>query len=192
MTVSARLRNATRELLSGGIEHRENTMIDFERIGPESDTILKNLYEHYCHDMSEWLGFETQADGRYSYDTSVFWSGDFAAYLAKIDGVLAGFAVVASAERWLGKAAARDVKDFFVLRSQRRKDYAESMARFIWDQFPADWIVRVLPTNKPAVPFWRRAVHNYMGKAFEERTVTDQGREWIHLRFDNSRVVQRK
>jgi predicted acetyltransferase len=162
-------------------------MIHFERIGAENDTVLRNLSEHYVHDMSEWFGVQTHADGKFSYDTSVFWKGDFAVYLAKSDDNLAGFAVVGSADRWLGRQAARDVKDFFVLRAHRGKNIAETMARFIWDEFPAEWLVRVLPSNKPAVPFWRRAIRNYKDVEFVERRVTDEGRDCIHLHFDNSR-----
>ena len=33
------------------------------RIGPESDVLLRNLFEHYCHDMSEWFDIDTRADG---------------------------------------------------------------------------------------------------------------------------------
>jgi hypothetical protein len=44
------------------------------RIGPESDVLLRNLFEHYCHDMSEWFDFDTTADGSYSHDTSSIWA----------------------------------------------------------------------------------------------------------------------
>ena len=32
------------------------------RIGPEADALLRNLFEHYCYDMSEWFEFDTGAD----------------------------------------------------------------------------------------------------------------------------------
>lgn len=161
-------------------------MVQFQLIGPESDSLLRNLYELYVHDMSEWLGLDVHANGKFEYDISPFWRGDYAAYIAKHDDKIAGFAVVQSAEKWLGEPKARDVKDFFVLRAYRRKAIAIEMAKFMWDQSPARWIVRVLPTNKPALPFWRRAVSDYLNARFEERIVQENGREWIHLRFDNS------
>jgi hypothetical protein len=48
----------------------------------------------------------------------------------------------------------------------------------------------VLVANKPALPFWRRAVRDYMQAEFEERGVLERGsdsveREWVHLRFDS-------
>lgn len=167
-------------------------MIDFERIGRAGDAILRNLYEHYVHDMSEWLGIDTHADGTYGHDTAPLWDGDFAVYLARVDGALAGFGVVGSAEAWLGRPAARDIKDFFVLRRYRHRGVGDALALHLWNEFPAQWLVRVLVANKPALPFWRRLVRDYRGDDFQERSIVERGRdsldrEWIHLCFDNTR-----
>jgi predicted acetyltransferase len=168
------------------------TMIELERIGKSGDVILRNLYEHYVHDMSEWLGIDTHADGTYGHDTAPLWEGDFAVYLARVDAALAGFGVVGSAESWLGKSAARDVKDFFVLRRYRHRGVADALALHLWNEFPAEWIVRVLVANQPALSFWRRLVRGYRADAYEERLIVERGRDsvdrdWIHLRFDNAR-----
>ena len=45
-------------------------MPTFDRVGPEADPILRNLYEHYVHDMSEWFGINVRADGAFGHDTS--------------------------------------------------------------------------------------------------------------------------
>jgi hypothetical protein len=70
-------------------------------IGPESDVLLRNLFEHYCHDMSEWFDFDTTADGSYSHDTSSIWANEYGAYLAKVGSSIAGFALIGSAAAWL-------------------------------------------------------------------------------------------
>ena len=64
------------------------------RIGPESDTLLGNLFEHYCHDMSEWFEIDTGADGRYAHDTSSVWTDGHDVYLARVGDSIAGFALV--------------------------------------------------------------------------------------------------
>jgi predicted acetyltransferase len=135
--------------------------ITFERIDVKSDAILRNLYEHYVHDMSEWLGIEVRADGRFAFDTSPLWSRDTAVYFAKLGEQLAGFCVAISAEKWTGNPAARDVKDFFVLRAHRHAGVADAMAKHLFSQFSTQRVVRVLITNKPALPFWRRAVRKH-------------------------------
>ena len=159
-------------------------MITFERVGGAADPILRNLYQLYIHDMSEWLGLDVGDDGCYAFDTAALWHGDLAVYLARADGRLAGFGVAASAKAWLGREAARDVKDLFVLRRYRQQGVGRALAQHLWREFPGEWLVRVLAANRPAVPFWRAAVRAFTGSAFEESAAQDRGRAWIHLRFD--------
>jgi predicted acetyltransferase len=162
-------------------------VITFERVEMEADPILRNLYQLYIHDMSEWLGLDAGADGRFDFDTGILWRADSAVYLARVVGSLAGFGVASSAKAWLGREAARDVKDLFVLRRHRQQGVGRALAQHLWREFPTEWLVRVLAANRPAVPFWRTAVREFCGDAFEESLVESRGREWIHLRFDGSR-----
>jgi predicted acetyltransferase len=162
-------------------------VITFERAGIAADPIMRNLYQLYIHDMSEWLGLATSDDGRFTFETATLWQEDVAVYLARVAGSLAGFGVVASAGPWLGRPAARDVKDFFVLRRHRQEGVGRSLAQHLWREFPGEWLVRVLAANRPAVPFWRAVVRDLRGDSFEESVVQHRGREWIHLRFDAGR-----
>ncbi|HEY6476131.1 MAG TPA: GNAT family N-acetyltransferase [Polyangia bacterium] len=162
-------------------------MITFERAGIAADPILRNLYQLYIHDMSEWLELEAGADGRFAFDTGALWRGDVGVYLARIADSLAGFAVVSSAKPWLGREAARDVKDFFVLRRHRREGVGRALAQHLWREVPGEWLVRVLAANRPALPFWRAAVRDLRGDDFDDSVAEDRGRQWIHLRFDSSR-----
>src|SRR5215218_2382524 len=79
------------------------------KIGPESDVLLRNLFEHYAHDMAEWFEIDTKADGSYSYDTSVVWKNSYNAYFAKVDNSIVGFGIIGSAGEWLGDSDAFDV-----------------------------------------------------------------------------------
>jgi predicted acetyltransferase len=153
------------------------------RIGPESDVLLRNLFEHYCHDMSEWFDVDTEADGSYSYDTASVWASEQEVYLATVDTSIAGFALIGSGADWLGDTGARDVHEFFVLRKFRRRGVGKQMAALLWNEHPGEWLVRVLEANAPAVLFWRTAISSYStGSYEEERRVIDE-RSWIFFRF---------
>jgi len=160
-----------------------------ERVGVEADATLRNLYEHYVHDMSEWFGLDVRADGSFGYDTTPIWKGEHAVFFARVGERLAGFGVVGSAERWLGDATVRDVKDLFVLRRYRRQGVGDALAGHLWDAFAGPWLVRILAANAPALSFWRKAVGRYTGDRYDEQAVRDGGRDWVRLRFDSS--VQR-
>jgi predicted acetyltransferase len=153
------------------------------KIGPESDVLLRNLFEHYIHDMTEWFEIDTQADGSYSYDTSLIWANNYDAYLVKVRESIAGFAVVGSAVEWLGDIGAHDVHEFFVIRRFRRKSVGRRMAELLWNERPGDWLVRVLESNAPAVRFWRSAITNHARGSCKEEGRLVNGRAWRFFRF---------
>jgi predicted acetyltransferase len=157
------------------------------KIGPESDALLRNLAEHYCHDMSEWFDLDTGADGRYSYDTVSVWA-KYDSYLAKVANSIAGFALIGSASEWLADVGARDVHEFFIMRKFRRRGIGRSMARFLWNEYPGEWLVRVLEANAPAVTFWRCEISSYSVGSYREAQQIVHGRRWKFFRFVSNKA----
>lgn len=158
------------------------------KIGPESDVLLRNLFEHYCHDMSEWFELDTGADGRYSYDTASVWEKGYDAYLAKVGDAIAGFALIGSGGEWLGDIGAHDVHEFFIMRKFRRHGVGRSMATFLWNEQPGEWLVRVLEANAPAITFWRGEISIYSLGSYREEQHIVNGRPWKFFRFVSNRA----
>jgi len=157
--------------------------LTISKIGPESDILLRNLFEHYCHDMSEWFEVDTGTDGRYSRDTSAVWANRCEVYLAKVGDSIAGFALIGSGAEWLGEIGAHDVHEFFVMRRFRRRGVGQSMTTFLWNQYSGEWLVRVLEANAPALSFWRDAISRYAPGSCREEQRTVNGRLWRFFRF---------
>ena len=157
--------------------------LSISKIGPESDVLLRNLFEHYIYDMSEWFEIDTDADGRYAYDTSSFWVNGYDVYLAKVGDSIAGFAIAGPAVEWLGDIGANDVHEFFVIRRFRRNGFGQRMAAMLWNERPGEWLVRVLEYNTPAVLFWRTAIKSYTRGSYEEEGRIVKGRAWRFFRF---------
>ena len=153
------------------------------KIGPESEVVLRNLFEHYLLDMAEWFELDTQADGSYSYDTSSIWKKGCDAYLAKVGDSVAGFALVGSAVEWLGDIGAQDMNEFFVVRGFRRSGCGQRMATLLWNERPGEWLVRVLELNAPAILFWRTAISSHSRGSYVEEGRIVNGRAWRFFRF---------
>lgn len=160
-----------------------NSDLSMLKLGPESDVLLKNLFEHYIHDMAEWFDIDTEPDGSYSYDTASVWRHGYDVYLAKAGESIAGFALIGSAAEWLGDSGAHDVHEFFVIRRFRRRGFGQSMAIRLWSMYPGEWLVRVLEVNKPAVLFWRNAISGYTQGCYREEKRTVNGRAWRFICF---------
>ena len=158
------------------------------KIGPGSDVLLRNLFEHYCHDMSEWFELDTGVDGRYSYDTASVWEKGYDAYLAKVGDSIAGFALIGSGREWLDDIGAHDVHEFFIMRKFRRHGVGRSMATFLWNEHPGEWLVRVLEANAPAITFWRGEISIYSLGSYREEQHIVNGRPWKFFRFVSNRA----
>jgi predicted acetyltransferase len=156
--------------------------LSLSKIGPESDLVLRNLFEQYLHDMAEWFEFDTKPDGSYSYDASSIWESGYDAYLAKVGDSLAGFALVGSAVEWLGDVGSHDVHEFFVIRRFRRNGFGQRMATLLWNERPGEWLVRAMGANGPAVLFWRTTISRYSRGSYEEERIVN-GRPWRFFTF---------
>jgi predicted acetyltransferase len=152
------------------------------KIGPESDGILRTLFQHYLRDMAQWFEVDAEPDGSYAYDFSSIWK-NYDVYLAKVDAAEAGFALVGSAAEWIDDSRIHDVHEFFVMTKFRRQGIGQRMVTFLWNQYPGEWLVRVLEANAAAVRFWRITISNYSRNSQKEETRIVNGRAWRFFRF---------
>jgi predicted acetyltransferase len=156
--------------------------VEIQPLQAAEEAVLGNLLELYLHDMAEWFGFDLRADGRYGYDLT----SAKTAYLVRVDGALAGFALIHSAAPWLDKPDSMDVDEFFIVRRFRQQGLGEHVARWLWELHPGPWLVRVYEANVPAVPFWRGAIAAFTHQDFtEERRLIDD-KPWRFFTFDSA------
>jgi predicted acetyltransferase len=160
--------------------------LSIAKIGPESEPVLRNLFQHYLRDMSDWFEVESNPDGSYSYDTTSLWEQGYDVYLATVDDSIAGFALIGSATEWLGDIGVHDVHEFFVLRKFRRTGIGRRMATLLWDERPGEWLVRVAEINAPAIPFWRNVISTYARGPHKEEARVINGRPWRFFRFESA------
>lgn len=87
------------------------------QIKREERKILENLFFYYIYDMSEYMKWNPDHEGKFSYDPSSFdlyWQQkDHIPYFIYVDTELAGFVLV---RRYPSDLSTYDVAQFFVLR----------------------------------------------------------------------------
>jgi predicted acetyltransferase len=145
-------------------------MISLDPAAPEERAALANLMQLYVYDWSELGGLDVRADGRFAdYPLDAYWRDDWRhPFLVRVDGKLAGFALVAARSRLTGAAGVNDMAEFFVMRGYRRKGVGLSAASAAFDRFPGRWEIRQRDENVAATAFWRRVVARYTGGRYEE------------------------
>ena len=160
------------------------TGLDLRRVDRSQEEVVRNLMEHYCHDMAEWFLLDANEDGNYSYPAHKIWNDVVHVYLAYLGRIPVGFALIGSAEPFVGDSAARDLDEFFVVRRHRRSGIGQALATHMWEQYPGKWLVRVYQGNRSAILFWQRAIARYTDGRFQEEERSVSGRPWSYFSFE--------
>jgi predicted acetyltransferase len=115
--------------------------------------VVGHLFELYAHDFSELNGVDVDERGVYGYAyLDTYWTEpERHPFLIRVDGRLAGFALVRA-------LPPHDMAEFFVMRKYRRGGVGVQAARSVFARFPGEWQVREIDANVGAVSFWRRAI----------------------------------
>jgi len=168
---------------------------------PETKFIINNLYPLYLHDLSEIWGWAPNKYGVFEDDETmslheqnkvfdIWWSKPSVLfpYLIKVEGIPAGFALVATPP-YTPHGSEFYLNEFFILRSFRGQGVAETAAVQVFDNHQGTWELQTNPeeTNKRAQSFWRRTIHHYTAQNYEEETIdtTNDGKKMI-FRFESS------
>ena len=142
---------------------------------PQDHVALDNLWQLYVHDFSEQMHLPLRDDGRFEgrafdADGSDPWRH---AFLLRVDGGLAGFALIQERSRLTGAAGVHDMAEFFVARGHRRRGVGRRAAIAAFDRFRGPWEVRQRQTSVAATAFWRRVIGTYTGGDFEDIAWSD-------------------
>jgi predicted acetyltransferase len=147
--------------------------IQLERVEARDKPVLRRLLELYLYDFSEYDQADVSEHGLYEYEyLDHYWTehGRFA-YFLRVNGRLAGFALVR--DREVEGRLVHGLAEFFVLRKYRRQGTGSRFARRLFDLFPGRWQVAQEEANRPSQLFWRRVIGEYTYGQFTEISLPD-------------------
>ena len=159
--------------------------IDIQKAARRDTPVLRQLYELYCHDFSEYTQSDVADNGMYTDDgflKDAWPNRNWSAWLARVDDRLAGFAWVRFGSlfrpedpqtRQLDAAGllAGDhalIEEFFVMRKYRRRGVGAAVAQRLFERFNGVWEVSEMIENTPAQAFCRTVIDRYTGGKYIE------------------------
>jgi predicted acetyltransferase len=150
--------------------------IELVRAVPSDAVKLGNLLQYYVYDLTEVVDSALGGDGRFVVPSlDAYWTDTWRyPHLVRVDGKLAGFALVQQRSRITGDETTWDVAEFFVMRKYRRQGVGTVVATRLFDSFRGRWEVRELKTNLAAIAFWRRVIGAYTSGNYEETLIDDE------------------
>jgi len=138
--------------------------------GRDQAAILANLMELYVYEFSDISDRDLGPDGRFGYrHLEAYWQepGRYP-FLLRVDGALAGFALVLERGIVDPGEPGHLVAEFFVLRAYRKRGVGEAAAVHLFRKFPGRWWIAEHEANTPAQAFWRRVIGRYTGGSYRE------------------------
>ena len=140
---------------------------------------LERLFQLYQYDFSEIMGGDVGDDGLFHYlSLGEVWNDDRShVYIMRVEGQLAGVAIVIQRSHFSGDPDITFMDEFFVMRKYRRVGAGSEFATRLFDMFPGRWEVAEVAPNTDGAAFWRAVIGTYMGGEFEERV--EDGDKWI-------------
>lgn len=157
--------------------------------------LIQNMARFYIYDISRYCGFTSDEyvwtlpqDGLYEANDfkKYFTEADRKAYLVKVNEEIAGFAL-------LNKVGTHDKIDwnmgeFFIIARFQGKGVGYQVAQQIWQMHQGLWEVSVIPENKPALIFWRKAINEFTKSNYLEEVkliqMSDYKAERVIFEFD--------
>lgn len=125
--------------------------------GPEHADLIRNLYQYYAYESSDWEDEDVEVDGRFYIHEPHFqryWQeADWRAELILVDGFIAGFLLVERSE--LPGLDALELADLFVLKKYRRLGIGRAVATQVLLEGECDWLVRFFGEDEVAQAFWK-------------------------------------
>lgn len=131
--------------------------LELVETGPEHVELIRNLYQFYAYESSDWEQEDVEVDGRfYIHDEHLarYWQEpQWSAQLILVDGFIAGFLLIERSE--LPGIDALELADLFVLKKYRRLGIGSALATQVLMSGEGDWLVRFYRQDEVAAAFWR-------------------------------------
>jgi predicted acetyltransferase len=161
-------------------------MVALEPITRDQAPVLRNLFELYVHDFSEYVPIDLQPSGRFDVPVGDQWWAreDHFPFFIRASGKLSGFALARRGSRVSAATDVMDVAEFFVLRGARRHGVGSAAAVALFDMFPGAWEIRIRRANPAALNFWVRVAASWLGQPVAAQPLSIEGVDWDLLRVE--------
>lgn len=131
--------------------------IELVETGPEHADLIRNLYQFYAYESSDWEQEDVEVDGRfYIHEEHLarYWQdAEWSAHLILVDGFIAGFLLIERSE--LPGIDALELADLFILKKYRRHGIGRAVATQVLLSGEGAWLVRFYRQDETALAFWR-------------------------------------
>jgi len=143
--------------------------IELAPVKLEEREVPANLLEKYNYEFSQYNLCDVNGLGLYGYKwLDCYWiEDDRWAFFIKVDGNLAGFAMVNDIPEAPDRPMDYSLAELFVMYKYRRLGAGTLAAKSVFSMFKGHWQLKRHPRNIGSVRFWDKAVAEFTGGEYE-------------------------
>lgn len=136
---------------------------------------IENLMQFFMYEFSEWLPIKLGRHGLFAIqEKTAYWRKPATRpMLIRVDGELAGFAIVDDAVHF--PEVQYNLGYFFVIRRFRGRGIGKQVVTHLLTQLPGQWQIFHIDDNQPARAFWARVVPDLSSGTFSCQPITADG-----------------
>ncbi|MBW7477334.1 GNAT family N-acetyltransferase [Paenibacillus oenotherae] len=146
-------------------------MITIHEVEYDKKPALKNLLELYRYDFTEFDPDDVNEDGLYDdyMNFDYYWTEEGRyPFFIRVDGKLAGFALVREIGTSEHNQTIYSVAEFFVMKKYRQLGVGQHASTALFNRFHGIWRVAQIEANTPAQAFWRKTISRYTNDDYQE------------------------
>ncbi len=134
--------------------------LEIVKVEEEQREILAHLIELYEYDFSEYENSDVNSYGLYGYSyLDYYWTEENRyAYFIKVNGKLAGFAMVCGFCYVSQDTDTLFMSEFFVMKKYRKQGIGKQAAIEVLKMHPGKWELTVHPNNPVSHKFWNSVI----------------------------------
>ena len=130
--------------------------------------VLRRLLEFKDYELSPFDNSDVNEHGEFGYRyLDHYWTEEGRhAFLVRVDGQLAGFAMVTT--HHYTPDAQFSMAEFLIMRRFQKQGVGTAVAIDIFSRFPGTWEIQQLRKHAGAQQFWRKTISNFTSDNFRE------------------------
>lgn len=139
-------------------------------VGIDQRQLVRNLYQFYAYDSSDWEAEDIGTDGLYYMHDPYFnkyWETEgWGANLVKADDAIAGFLLIEKSD--IPNVDALEFADFFVFKKFRRLGIGRKVVEDVIANSKFAWVVNVFEEDIHANEFWQSLFRSALFRSIRE------------------------
>jgi predicted acetyltransferase len=144
--------------------------IDVIPVGIDQRQVVRNLFQFYLYDSSDWESEDIGTDGLfYVHDPyfNQYWDTEgWSASLVKVDDAMAGFLLIERSD--IPGIDAPEFADFFVLKRFRRQGVGRRVVESVIADSASAWVVNVFEEDENSNAFWHSLFRSSLFRSVRE------------------------